>query len=322
MKILFLTLITLSIYAHDILTDYRINGIEDIEKQLDQELTQKSYWDNQIKNKDTSFGYLESYSHVLSCDKNSSTLSLFKKDVNNTFVEMKSYNAFTGKADGDKKYEGDLKTPIGVYNINERLDKNTKLDPFYGPLAFVTTYPNLYDKARGKNGSGIWLHGLPINQKRDDFTRGCIAIDNKSIECLDNNINISKTVLIINPSSKKNVTSKDTLSTILSNLYEWRYAWKYSDIAKYLSFYSDDFKKTNGETFNRFKTNKEFVFQKKEDKTIIFNNINIFKYPNTDGVYQISFDEYYKTKYYKFVGNKTLMIKLDSENKIQIFLEN
>ena len=322
MKVVFLVLLTISLHANDILTEYRLKGIDEIEKILDIKLTQKEYWNTQLETHDTTFGYLESYHSVLSCDKNNSTLSFYKRDVNNTFVQMKNYDAFTGKAQGDKKFEGDLKTPLGIYNINQRLDKNNKLDPFYGPLAFVTTYPNLYDKARGKNGSGIWVHGLPINQRRDDFTRGCIAIDNPSIECLDNNIDISKTILIINPSSTKNLISKDTLSTILSNLYTWRYAWKHNDIIQYLTFYSDDFKKTDGMTFDRFKVNKEFVFQKKEKKIIIFKNINIFKYPDTDNIYQISFDEYYKTKYFKFVGNKTLMIKLNTENKMQIFLEN
>ena len=268
MKIVFLVLLTLSIHANDILTEYRLKGIGEIEILLDTQLTQKEYWNTQLETHDTKFGYLESYHSVLSCDKNSSTLSFYKKDANNTFVQMKNYDAFTGKAQGDKNFEGDLKTPLGIYNINQRLDKNNKLDPFYGPLAFVTTYPNLYDKARGKNGSGIWVHGLPINQERDDFTRGCIAIDNSSIECLDNNIDISKTILIINPSSTKNLISKDTLSTILSNLYTWRYAWKHNDIIKYLTFYSDDFKKTDGIKFDIFKKNKEFVFQRKENNYI------------------------------------------------------
>lgn len=156
------------------------------------ELTKEIFWDNLLKDKDTRFGYTESYNSFLICDKNSSTLAIYKQDENNTFVKEREYNAFTGKINGDKQKEGDLKTPIGVYHINNRLSKDTKLDPFYGPLAFVTSYPNLYDRMRGKNGSGIWVHGLPINQERDDFTKGCIAIDNQSIECLDRNIDIKK----------------------------------------------------------------------------------------------------------------------------------
>lgn len=322
MKIFFVIFLVFSLNANDILTKYRLDGIAEIEKQLDFDLTSKDYWATQLQNRDTSFGYLESYSSVLACDKNNSTLSLFKLDDNNTYTQLKTYNAFTGKENGDKTIEGDLKTPIGVYNIKQRLDRKNKLDPFYGPLAFVTTYPNLYDKARGKNGSGIWVHGLPINQERDDFTKGCIAIDNSSIECLDNNIDISKTILIINPNTTKANINKDDLSAILSALYKWRYAWKYNEIEKYLSFYSQDFKKTDGTNLSNFRTSKEFVFEKMDKKIIIFNDINIFKYPNTKNIYQVTFNEYYKTKYVKFIGNKTLMIRLNEEKNMTIFLEN
>ena len=76
MKIIFLILIGLSLNASNILTNYRINGIGEIEKQLDQELTQTEYWSKYIDDKDTRFGYLESYANVLTCNKEESTLNL------------------------------------------------------------------------------------------------------------------------------------------------------------------------------------------------------------------------------------------------------
>jgi len=322
MKIILFIFLTLSLNADDILTQYRLSGISVIEKQLDLKLTSEEYWNKELENKDTSFGYLESYNSILICDKNSSNLSLYKLDTNNTFTQLKTYDAFTGKIPGDKKFEGDLKTPLGIYKIEQRLDKESKLDPFYGPLAFVTSYPNIYDRSRGKRGSGIWVHGFPINQTRDDFTRGCIAIDNESIKCLDNNIDINNTILIINKDTRKVNVPKKRLNKILTELYKWRYAWKYSDIYNYLSFYAKDFKKTDGTHFDNFKIAKEFVFNKKDKKIILFNNINILKYPNTQNIYQISFHEIYKTKYISFIGNKTLMVKVDEEDHMKIFLEN
>ena len=65
-------------------------------------------------------------------------------------------------------------------------------------MAFVTSYPNSYDKYRGKNGYGIWIHGLPTEQEREEFTTGCIAIKNSNIESLEENIDIDKTIYIIN----------------------------------------------------------------------------------------------------------------------------
>lgn len=318
--ILLVFLLIVQINANPILEDYRQNGIFEIKKDLDNQLTKKSYWNNHIKDMDTRFGYTELYSSFLVCDKNSSTLTIYQKDKNNTFVEKKVYNAFTGKASGDKQREGDLKTPVGVYEINNRLSKDTKLDPFYGPLAFVTNYPNLYDVIRGKNGSGIWLHGLPINQERDDFTKGCIAIDNKSIECLDRNIEIDKTALVTYP-GKPTQTTKEEIAAILSQLYEWRYAWLYNELERYLSFYADDFTRFDGMKIDSFKRYKTRVFNKDERKIIRFSDINVIAYPGSENTYQITFKEYYKSRSFEFSGDKILLVRLNDENKLKIFIE-
>ena len=190
----FFTLLLILLYSslfasNDILTAYRLNGIQAIEQKLDKDLTNISYWREFLKDKDTKFGYIESYTNVLLCDKEKSELFIYMKDNNNSYQLRQEYNAFTGKRKGDKIKEGDLKTPIGVYDIVKKI---SKVDSFYGPMAFVTSYPNLYDKYRGKTGKGIWIHGLPTNQKRDAFTKGCIAINNKSIESLNKNIDINK----------------------------------------------------------------------------------------------------------------------------------
>jgi|OM-RGC.v1.005938195 murein L,D-transpeptidase YafK len=320
-KIVFLILITLSLSANDILTNYRINGINDIEKQMDLELTKLEYWDKYIKNIDTTFGYLESYSNILTCDKEKSTLNLYVKDNNNSYGFKKEYSAYTGKIKGDKIKEGDLKTPIGIYQITKKLSTENKLDSFYGPLAFVTSYPNVYDTYRGKNGHGIWIHGLPTEQDRDEFTKGCIAINNPNIECLNKRIDIDNTLLIINSSEVKKGISKEILSSILAQLYSWRYSWLFDDIDRYLNFYSSDFVRFDGMNFDRFKKYKTRIFKKIEKKTIIFNNINVIPYPNTDNVYQITFKEFYESDTFKFSGDKTLVVKLDATNNMKILTE-
>lgn len=320
MKLLLLIFISLNIFASDILTSYRVNGIEQIEREMDIELTKREYWDRVLSNKDTTFGYIEAYSNVLACDKSTSTLHLYSLDENKSFNFRKTYDAFTGKLKGDKVKEGDLKTPIGIYQITQKLSRETELDPFYGPLAFVTSYPNIYDSYRGKNGSGIWIHGLP-SQDRDEFTRGCIAINNSSIECLDRNIDIEKTILIIDEENIEQNISKNLLSSILSQLYSWRYSWKYDDIVGYLSFYSPGFVRSDGMSLEEFKKYKTRVFKKVEKKTIIFNDINVVPYPNTSNIYQVNFKEFYKSDTFQFSGDKTLIIEVDEDNRINILTE-
>lgn len=316
-KISILLLLSFSLYANSILTNYRINGVEDIEKQMDLELADVEYWNQYLKDRDNSFGYIESYSSILTCNKENSTLSLYKQNKKKKFKFIKNYDAFTGKMEGDKKKEGDLRTPLGIYNLTKKI---SKLDSFYGPLAFVTSYPNTYDNYRGKNGSGIWIHGLPTEQKRDAFTKGCIAINNSNIKCLDENIDIKNTLLIINPKEFKNSIKKEILVSILTSLYEWRYAWIYDDIDGYLNFYSKNFIRDNGMNYDEFKKYKTRLFKKNEKKTILFNNISVIKYPNTTDIYQIKFTELYNSKSVKFNGEKILMIQIDG-SKMKIFTE-
>lgn len=318
--ILFISIFISNILANDILTNYRINGIANIEKQMDLELAKEEYWSSIVEQKDTKFGYIESYSNILACDKSTSSLEYYSLDANKSFTFKKKHSAYLGKINGDKTKEGDLKTPIGVYNLVQKLSKETKLDSFYGPVAFVTSYPNIYDTYRGKNGSGIWIHGLPEQSSRDEFTKGCIAINNSNIECLDKNIDIEKTILIINDTKVKQDASKKTLTAILAQLYAWRYAWIYDDIENYLSFYSNEFVKDDGMNFEQFKSYKSRVFSKGERKSIIFNNINVIPYPNTTNLYQITFKEFYRSDSFKFTGDKVLIVKFEN-HKIQIITE-
>ena len=306
-----------SLNANNILTDYRMNGIYNVQKHMDNELTKIEYWNIQLKDLDTRFGYIESYSNILTCDKSSSTLTLYIKDNNESYKLQKQYNAYTGKVNGDKLKEGDLKTPVGIYDITKKI---SKLDSFYGPLAFVTSYPNAYDKYRGKNGSGIWIHGLPTEQERDEYTRGCIAIDNPSIECLDRNIEIDKTLLIIKNEESKEEINKETLSSILSELYRWRYSWIYNDIESYLNYYSPEFVRYDGMSYKRFLKYKERIFKKEEKKEIIFNNVNVLPYPNSSNIYKISFKEKYRSKSFEFIGDKVLVVKYEN-SKIKIITE-
>lgn len=314
----FIFLLSLTTFAQaNILTQYRLYGINGIQRQMDSELTHREYWDDYLSDIDTTFGYIESYTNVLVCDKSKSQLSLYVKDADHDYNLLKDYSAYTGKNRGDKVEEGDLRTPIGVYTLTQKL---SKLDSFYGPMAFVTSYPNIYDKYNGKDGHGIWIHGLPLHQQRDAFTKGCIAINNSSIECLDRNIDIDKTILIINEKGSGKEVSKDAISDILSQLYAWRYAWLYNDINAYLNFYDNSFIRFDGMDIKRFTSYKQRIFRKKEKKTILFHNLNVIPYPGTKDMYKITFHEIYKSDSFSFTGDKVLIVKLEN-SKMKIITE-
>ena len=317
-NLLSLLVVAITVYANGILDQYRQHGIDAIEKEFDIELAQEAYWKKIIDKSDTRFGYIEKYNSVLICDKNSSTLKLYQRDNNASFILKNEYNAFTGKNKGEKQNEGDLRTPVGIYNLVKKL---SKVDSFYGPLAFVTSYPNLYDRYQNKNGHGIWIHGLPINQKRDAFTKGCIAINNDGLECLSQEIELPRTVLLIFENQQIGDNDKEELVKLAAWLYKWRFAWKYNDIEGYLAFYAQDFKKPDGRNFDAFARYKRAVFARNEKKSIIFNDLNIIPYPNHPGVFQITFFEHYKAPHYRFDGPKELLVRKEGES-YRIFGEN
>lgn len=214
MKILLILLISYSFGLADLIQVYRDKGLKAVQQELNNIMKTKSYWDKYLANKDVRYGYYESVNSILIGNKKQKTLTLYKK-INDKFISNFSANIFVGEKNGDKQKEGDLKTPIGVYRLTKRL---TKLDPFYGPMALVTSYPNMYDRIQKKTGSGIWIHGLPFNQKRDDFTQGCVALGNKKIKLLNSKIDYKKSIFLLSENDFQ-ITSKDDISNILSQIY-------------------------------------------------------------------------------------------------------
>ncbi len=296
---------------------YRTKGIEAVKLELEKELKKKSYWKNYLKNKDVKHGYYESIKYVIVTQKDQKTLQLHRLR-DDKFETLMTQDVFIGEAKGDKQKEGDLKTPIGAYELTTKI---TKLDQFYGPMALVTNYPNVFDKVQKKTGHGIWIHGLPFDNKRDDYTKGCIALENSSIKLLDKNINLKNSVLLVGEKDIKKVT-QDDISLILSGIFSWRDAWKSSDVKTYLSFYDKEFKRHDGMSLKNFKKYKKRIFAKNEKKKIEFSNINIMPYPNSLNkiMYKIVMHEDYKTRTYKFIGKKELYIEL-KDNEMSILAE-
>lgn len=316
-KILLLITLFSGVLLADLISLYRTQGLEAVEEKLEIELSKKTYWDNYLENKNVDFGYYESKEFVIITQKGAKEISLYKVNKENNDLILKD-NVIVGEKQGDKFIEGDKKTPEGVYDLTNKL---TKLDPFYGPLALVTNYPNTFDKTLNKKGHGIWIHGMPLNKDRENYTKGCIALDNPMLKELDSSIKYDKSVLLISDTEVKKA-SKKQISTILSDIYKWKLAWKKSDIESYLDFYSTSFKRHDGMSIEKFKTYKTRIFSKKEKKTIKFSNINISPYPNSlnKEMFKVVLDEDFKTKYYSFEGKKELYIEL-VDNKIEILAE-
>lgn len=100
---------------------------------------------------------------------------------------IKVYDIGLGFApQGHKQFEGDGKTPEGLYVIDRRNPNSTY------HLSIGVSYPNLQDQALaaavGRSaGSDIFIHGQgpqgrALSQQRRDWTAGCIAVTDEEAE--------------------------------------------------------------------------------------------------------------------------------------------
>lgn len=317
-KYVILLFVVLNLFGKDYVNIYRFQGINEVEKEIEKSLTDINYWREYLVGKNIDYGYYEYKKYVLVAQKEQLEMSLFER-VGNDYKLVVRNNVIVGENRGDKFLEGDKKTPEGAYELTE---KKTQLDQFYGPFALVTTYPNVFDQSLDKNGSGIWIHGMPFNGGRENFTRGCIALDNNELENLERSLDITKTILLTSNNEFKKAKKED-IAQILAMIFKWRDTWKYSNIDEYLSFYSTEFKKADKSDFAQFSEFKRRVFAKDEKKIINFTNIDISPYPNSlnKTMYKVLMDEEYLSPTVKFYGKKELFLEIVN-NQVKILSED
>ncbi|RTI93030.1 L,D-transpeptidase family protein [Campylobacter jejuni] len=318
---LLITLSSLMLHASDLVKIYLNQGLDAVGVAIEKELTQKDFWLSEIGDKNISLGYYDDNVAIVLANKTDKILRVYSYKDGKIRKDFEQKEIITGLM-GDKKIEGDLKTPVGFYELGRKFNPG---DPYYGPFAFATTYPNLLDKVQGKTGGGIWIHGYPLDGSRlDEFkTRGCIALFNNNLEKFAQVVQ-DKKVFVMTEEKEKIRAKKDQIASLLADLFTWKLAWTNSDINTYLSFYDEqEFKRFDKMKFEQFASMKKSIFSRKEDKKIKFSDINISPYPNLENetMYRISFYEDYYTKNYQFRGDKILYVKIDSKGKMKILAE-
>lgn len=103
--------------------------------------------------------------------KEESVLEVWKQTTSGTYKLFKTYEicAYSGDL-GPKFKEGDRQSPEGFYTITPGL-MHPKSNYY---LAFNTGFPNKFDRAHGRTGSDLMVHG-------DCSSRGCYAMTDEGI---------------------------------------------------------------------------------------------------------------------------------------------
>src|SRR6476660_2130347 len=103
--------------------------------------------------------------------KEESELEVWKQDREGRFALLKTYPICRWSGElGPKIREGDRQAPEGFYNITPgQMNPNSQ---YY--LSFDLGYPNAYDRAYGRTGAQLMVHG-------DCSSRGCYSMTDEQI---------------------------------------------------------------------------------------------------------------------------------------------
>ena len=237
----------------------------------------------------------QKYKYLIYVDVKSSRLFTYKND-NGRLVFNSDHYVSIGKNGFDKKYEGDKRTPVGMYFLKNKIKR--KLPDLYGDGAYRINYPNAYDKLNKYTGSGIWIHGTPQNtySRAPQSSDGCLVLSNFDLKKIASILNTPDTPIIIsNKSLKDSNTLINRKQTILNKVENWKKYWVKKDFNSYIKFYEKNAMYGN-QAYKNWMLKKKDVINKSRNIDIKLSNISIFEYPNIENeMVLVNFDQEYKS---------------------------
>ncbi len=242
---------------------------------------------------------------------------------NGGFIVRQIIPVSIGSNGYDKYYEGDKKTPIGVYQFTSFLNDDQLLD-YYGLGAYPISYPNAFDLLAGKTGSGIWLHGLPKNVQERPLldSDGCVVIDNTSLLEMAKYIETGRTSIVLTQNELEWVPldfeSQKEKSLSLA-LESWRKAWESKDHNRYLAWYADEFSDLT-RNLSQWSAYKQVVNQKKQFIDVDISDISFISDPRDPNIVSARYFQNYHSSNYNWSGWKQQLWR-QSENSWQIIYE-
>lgn len=254
--------------------------------------------------------------HVLVAEKSTHQLHLFQNDGGNPKL-VKTFQMATGKKAGDKIFQGDHRTPEGVYQLTEFLThedlikRHGKAGEIYGVGAFVMNYPNPVDRREGKTGGGIWIHSTNDETRIDKGldSRGCVVTANADLIDIAKYIELNRTSIVVvhNLNFLKRDTWESEREKILKMVNQWVGAWQTEDIDGYLASYDQKhFFDDNRGNYQAFSQYKKAVFQAPGKPEVDLKNTSIMI---ANGYAVVSFIQDYKATNLADIGKKFLYLK-------------
>ena len=234
--------------------------------------------------------------HALVVDSGRSRLYVFA-NVEGRARLVADYYVTLGKNGIEKTREGDQKTPVGVYHVTANLPRS-KLTDFYGAGAYPINYPNEWDRRMGRNGHGIWLHGVP----RDVYSRaprasdGCIVLANPDIESVGRYLQVGLTPVIIADDVEwaDAAAVEAERASLAAAIEHWRADWESRDTERYLGHYSERFK-AGAQDFAAWSAHKRKVNAGKRWVKVGLSQVAMFRYPRERDFVVVTYQQDYRS---------------------------
>ncbi|HUQ74099.1 MAG TPA: L,D-transpeptidase family protein [Burkholderiales bacterium] len=234
--------------------------------------------------------------HALVVDSQRSRLYVFANAGGKPKL-IADYYVTLGKKGIDKTREGDQKTPVGVYHVTANLPRS-KLTDFYGSGAFPINYPNEWDRRQGRNGHGIWLHGVPSNvySRAPRASDGCIVLANPDLDAVGRHVQVGLTPVIIADRIEWSdaVALDRERASLGAALEQWRLDWQSRDTDRYLAHYSQRFaagtqdRAAWGEHKRKVAAGKSWI-------KVNLGRVGMLRYPHERDIVVVTFDQDYRS---------------------------
>lgn len=229
-----------------------------------------------------------------------------------------------GRQGSGKQQSGDKRTPLGAYFVTEQLD-TSELHEKYGATAFPLDYPNAWDQRRGRNGDGIWVHGVdPKGGRRPELdTDGCIALSNEDISSLAPLFRSNVTPVLVTRAILW-VDATDVLALRIEleqQVADWARSKGDGDLHAYLSLYDPEFARW-GMNFAEWSSLSLQTDSLRPTRDATVSDLLLLAYPEEDAQYLSRFRLTLTEGGRQTVTTKRLYWRRDAGGALKIIAEN
>lgn len=258
-------------------------------------------------------------------DLTGARLYLLEGDKRNRPQIVEHYYAGIGVGGFGKKEQGDDKTPVGLYRITGFLPPG-EVTEFYGAGALPLSYPNRFDRAERRSGSGIWIHGVPPNTytRAPRSSRGCVTLSNEDLDALRVALKAESAAAPVLLSERVQWLDTEAAraqeTALMAAIEQWRKDWESRDTGKFLKHYAQDFR-TDEQDRAAFAAQKKRVNESKTKIRVNLSEVSLFAYPQEQPLYLASFRQHYASNDFSGVRDKQQYWRQGKKGRWEIVYE-